>query len=319
MSRRRSVWALVRACLFLFCFEEADRIISLSSFLLSSLSLSAVKYVVTIAFDLIVLALTIMGIANMSTNSRVGDIITNQGLIYFLLTLVANLIITILTALKLSPTMSLIAAIPQSTICVIASTRLYSQLAKQAGNAAAKSSNIVHPTSSHHSSSSSTFGTGSLVRPASRLTSLLRPKSSSLKSLLPLRTQSVFVVDLEKGDSHSEEGVKVTMLRKPSVEDVLETKSIEAVQSYQQYTTTTARNGGGDNGYIQNNLFDPNVHPFSNLSILNYETPSSSSTSGPIITQQIVQDSPVKEEDQQQSPPSEEMVTKYPRLFRKLT
>jgi len=91
-----------------------------------------VKYVVTIVFDLLVLVLTTIGILRMNGQSRIGDILIKHGLIYFILTFGANMVVTILTALQLSPTMSLVAAVPQSTVCVLCSTRLYIMLAEEA-------------------------------------------------------------------------------------------------------------------------------------------------------------------------------------------
>ncbi|PWN91794.1 hypothetical protein FA10DRAFT_265633 [Acaromyces ingoldii] len=91
-----------------------------------------VKYVITIVFDFVVLVLTTVGIVRMSGGSRIGEILIRHGLIYFVLTLLANLVVTILTALQLSPTMSLSMAVPQSSICTIASTRLYVMLAEEA-------------------------------------------------------------------------------------------------------------------------------------------------------------------------------------------
>jgi hypothetical protein len=70
------------------------------------------KYVVTIAFDLPVLSLTSVGILRMESNSRIGDVLIRQGLIYFILTCVANMVVTVLTALQLSPVMSLFMAVP---------------------------------------------------------------------------------------------------------------------------------------------------------------------------------------------------------------
>lgn len=68
----------------------------------------------------------------MNSSSRIGDVIIKQGLIYFILTLIVNLVMTVLTICDLSPAMSLIAATPQSTVCVIVSTRLYRELAEEA-------------------------------------------------------------------------------------------------------------------------------------------------------------------------------------------
>lgn len=91
-----------------------------------------VKYVITIVFDLLVLVLTTVGIVRMNGESRIGDILIKHGVIYFILTFAANIVITVLTALQLSPNMSLLMAIPQSAVCVISSTRLYFSLVQNA-------------------------------------------------------------------------------------------------------------------------------------------------------------------------------------------
>ena len=109
------------------------------------------KYLITILFDLFVLSVTVMGIMRMNSSSRIGDVLIKQGVVYFVLTFIVNFVITVLTILKLSPAMSLIAAMPQSLICVVASTRLYRELVEEA-----QPRNV---NSSSHPSSSSRTGT----------------------------------------------------------------------------------------------------------------------------------------------------------------
>jgi hypothetical protein len=89
-----------------------------------------VKYIVTILFDATVLGLTTVGIARMAGTSKLGMALIQQGFIYFFLTFLANLIIAIFTLLQLSPSMSLLVAVPQSAICVICSCRLHRELAE---------------------------------------------------------------------------------------------------------------------------------------------------------------------------------------------
>lgn len=110
-----------------------------------------VKYVVTIIFDLAVLCLTTYGIFRMNGSSHIGRVLIRQGLVYFIVTLVANLVITIMTTLKLSPLMSLLFAVPQSTTCVICACRLYIELAEE--------SKTTHLTSGAYNQSSS-YGSG---------------------------------------------------------------------------------------------------------------------------------------------------------------
>jgi hypothetical protein len=87
-----------------------------------------VKYVFTIIFDFVVLVLTTFGIMRMNPTSQIGEILIQHGLIYFIFTFCANMVITVLTILQLSPLMSLLGAVPQATVCVLCSTRLYYKL-----------------------------------------------------------------------------------------------------------------------------------------------------------------------------------------------
>lgn len=89
------------------------------------------KYLVTVFVDALVFLLTLVGTIRMGT-SRIGEILVGQGLIYFILVLLPNVAVAILTGLRLSPVMSLIGAIPSSSISVMAATRLYVYLAEAA-------------------------------------------------------------------------------------------------------------------------------------------------------------------------------------------
>jgi hypothetical protein len=89
------------------------------------------KYLVTVFVDALVFVLTLVGTIRMGT-SRIGEILVGQGLIYFVLVLLPNVAVAVLTGLRLSPTMSLIGAIPSSSISVMAATRLYVYLAEAA-------------------------------------------------------------------------------------------------------------------------------------------------------------------------------------------
>ncbi|KDQ18748.1 hypothetical protein BOTBODRAFT_29127 [Botryobasidium botryosum FD-172 SS1] len=90
-----------------------------------------VKYIVTIVFDLTVLILTIIGVAR-TGGSHIGDILIKHGLIYFIITTSANLVVTVLTILQLSPVMSTIAATPASCLAIMCATRLYVSLHEEA-------------------------------------------------------------------------------------------------------------------------------------------------------------------------------------------
>ncbi|PWN46971.1 hypothetical protein IE53DRAFT_390889 [Violaceomyces palustris] len=92
----------------------------------------AIKYVVTIVYDLTVMVLTVIGVVRMNGGSRIGDVLIKQGILYFVATFVINGLVTGLTLAQLNPVMSLCGAIPAATVCVMCSTRLYVDLAEEA-------------------------------------------------------------------------------------------------------------------------------------------------------------------------------------------
>ncbi|ETS64737.1 hypothetical protein PaG_00691 [Moesziomyces aphidis] len=92
----------------------------------------SIKYIVTIVFDMVVMLLTVAGVVRMNGGSRIGAVLVNQGIQYFVLTALINALVTGLTLADLNPVMSLIGAIPSATISVMCSTRLYVKLAEEA-------------------------------------------------------------------------------------------------------------------------------------------------------------------------------------------
>lgn len=143
-----------------------------------------VKYICTIIFDAVVLATTTIGILRMNGTSRIGEVLIRQGVLYFVFTLCANLAITILTLLDLSPTMSLMASVPQSAICVLCASRLYIQLANEASPRHASS----HYTTSTGAQQTSSYGSSTTDgKHMSTLRYVQKPargKSSRLSSLM---------------------------------------------------------------------------------------------------------------------------------------
>lgn len=91
-----------------------------------------IKYLVTILYDALVLGLTIFGVVRMSRNGPIplGTVLVRQGIFYFLATFFANLLVLVCTALRVSPLLSLLFAVPSATVCLTASNRLYVQLAQ---------------------------------------------------------------------------------------------------------------------------------------------------------------------------------------------
>ncbi|EPQ28674.1 uncharacterized protein PFL1_03977 [Pseudozyma flocculosa PF-1] len=92
----------------------------------------SIKYIVTIVFDLCVMLLTVVGVLRMNGSSHIGSVLIQQGILYFVATFLINALVTGLTLAQLNPVMSLIGAIPASTVCVMCSTRLYVELAREA-------------------------------------------------------------------------------------------------------------------------------------------------------------------------------------------
>ncbi|KDN35427.1 hypothetical protein K437DRAFT_213126, partial [Tilletiaria anomala UBC 951] len=90
------------------------------------------KYIVTIFFDFIVFALTLVGVVRMKSTSRIGELLVQQGALYFIATFLVNAVITSLCLARLNPMMSLIAAVPSSCVSLLAATHLYVDLAEQA-------------------------------------------------------------------------------------------------------------------------------------------------------------------------------------------
>ncbi|UZJ52836.1 hypothetical protein CBS101457_002156 [Exobasidium rhododendri] len=201
--------------------------------------------------------------------------------------------------------MSLIAAIPQSTICMIASTRLYSQLAEEA-TLAQKSAAY----GSHTGSSSSGGGAVS----SKVVTSYLRQRSgSSPLSLLSFgkpRSDSVAYSvsgDLEKGTDFSESSTSSVngSPKAMNLGDILETQSSAAVRAYQRSSTSTGK---------------MTPQPFGNLAQTEDDSGDGDMeviTTLPILIQQVQQEEGRISLTQQEEATNEELAAKYPNLFRR--
>ncbi len=120
----------------------------------------SIKYLITIAYDFMVLALTVGGIYSMqSSQTHLGNLLLSQGIIYFLATFVANAVVCGLCLARLNPIMSLVGAVPSSFVAMISATRLYTELAEQARPAASTYADDRRSQRKEQGmSSSSTFG-----------------------------------------------------------------------------------------------------------------------------------------------------------------
>lgn len=75
-------------------------------------------------YDLVLLVLTIIGLLRMPSTSTLWKTLVKQGVIYFILNFVANLILLVLNRLNLNPIMNDIFALPAACICTIASNQV---------------------------------------------------------------------------------------------------------------------------------------------------------------------------------------------------
>ncbi|KAG2122669.1 hypothetical protein BD769DRAFT_1473747 [Suillus cothurnatus] len=75
-------------------------------------------------YDLALLVFTVIGLLRMPSSSTLWKKLVKQGVVYFILNFVANLILLALNSLNLNPIMNAIFAVPAACICTIASSRV---------------------------------------------------------------------------------------------------------------------------------------------------------------------------------------------------
>ncbi|EAU89638.1 hypothetical protein CC1G_02527 [Coprinopsis cinerea okayama7 len=93
--------------------------------------LLAATFIYTMSFDFLVLALTAFKLFTPSNGrSRLVELIFNDGLIYFLIAFLANLLATIFMLLNLNPVMSIIANVPAAIACTIVACRVVRRLSQ---------------------------------------------------------------------------------------------------------------------------------------------------------------------------------------------
>ncbi|TFK38035.1 hypothetical protein BDQ12DRAFT_606964 [Crucibulum laeve] len=93
--------------------------------------LLAVTFIYTMAFDLLVLSLTAFKLLYPKTGrSRLVELIFTDGLIYFLIAFLANLLATIFMLLNLNPVMSIIANVPAAIASSIVACRVVRRLSR---------------------------------------------------------------------------------------------------------------------------------------------------------------------------------------------
>lgn len=168
------------------------------------------KYVMTIFFDAVVLVLTIIGVMRLcrSSGTRLGALLIDQGLVYFILTFLVNLLVTVFTILDYSPVMDLFFAIPASCICMSTSTRLYYQLVQEAAHRPAAT--YAQSLDSHRGNADKVvqfLGRRGRSTTATSATGLFSPQETS-------STAKSNDVDIEKQSTSDYFGASVSILRK---------------------------------------------------------------------------------------------------------
>ncbi|KAF9482277.1 hypothetical protein BDN70DRAFT_930114 [Pholiota conissans] len=99
--------------------------------------LLAITFIYSMCFDFLVLCLTAFKLLYPKTGrSRLVELIFNDGLIYFLLAFLANLIATIFMLINLNPVMSIIANVPAAIVSSIVACRIVRRLSNFTHNGA---------------------------------------------------------------------------------------------------------------------------------------------------------------------------------------
>ncbi|KAG2144529.1 hypothetical protein DEU56DRAFT_207801 [Suillus clintonianus] len=94
-------------------------------------------------YDLALLVLTVVGLWRMQSSSTLWKTLVKQGIIYFIVNLVANIILLALNRLNLNPIMDSIFAMPAACICTIASSQVVLSLLRPSPNDESDSSSSV--------------------------------------------------------------------------------------------------------------------------------------------------------------------------------
>ncbi|KAG2367087.1 hypothetical protein BDR07DRAFT_360341 [Suillus spraguei] len=81
-------------------------------------------FVYTMGYDILILALTIIGLRNTPSSNGLWKLLRKQGITYVLITCLANIIPAVVASLNLNPAMNVIFAMPASAVSTIASSRI---------------------------------------------------------------------------------------------------------------------------------------------------------------------------------------------------
>ncbi|KAN0061722.1 hypothetical protein ACQY0O_005714 [Thecaphora frezii] len=208
----------------------------------------AIKYIVTIVYDLLVMLLTVVGVLRMNGNSRIGTLLIQQGIFYFLATFAINAMVTGLTLAQLNPVMSLIGAIPAATVCVMASTRLYVELALEAQPKPGGVSSSYISSASGSGSGAGSGGTGEKIARLFRRHPD-RSQGSGTWTQSQLRNTpagfNVHPIRCDQDDTIEPHETQLKSLHRPSSNDDLEAQSLTAAQPTSPTTTTAKATAAG--------------------------------------------------------------------------
>lgn len=81
-------------------------------------------FVYTMGYDILALALTIIGLRNTPSSNAMWKMLRKQGITYVLITCLANIIPSVVASLNLNPAMNVVFAMPASAVSTIASSRM---------------------------------------------------------------------------------------------------------------------------------------------------------------------------------------------------
>ncbi|KAG2089659.1 hypothetical protein BD769DRAFT_1645199 [Suillus cothurnatus] len=133
-------WALLT--LFL-ATARASVINGVCTIYLVNVAYASAGIIYGILYDLVLLVFTIIGLLRMPSSSTLWKTLIKQGVIYFILNLVANVIILVLDRLNLNPIMNGIFATPAACICTIASSQVVLFLLRPSSNHESDSTSSV--------------------------------------------------------------------------------------------------------------------------------------------------------------------------------
>jgi multisubunit Na+/H+ antiporter MnhG subunit len=133
-------WALLT--LFL-ATARASVINGVCTIYLVNVAYASAGIIYGILYDLVLLVFTIIGLLRMPSSSTLWKTLIKQGVIYFILNLVANVIILVLDRLNFDPIMNGIFATPAACICTIASSQVVLFLLRPSSNHESDSTSSV--------------------------------------------------------------------------------------------------------------------------------------------------------------------------------